>query len=139
LQALDVARELFDITGETKSSKSAKVHAAVELYLTTGEDQYKNYLLEETAFITQHIDRVGWFLGRAEKKMNNAPFTKAIRDALLSFALSWINRVQKHPTGYLIVPISGVRAGIFNGLGLTITSCTPLILTSLALSMCTMP
>jgi hypothetical protein len=61
------------------------VHAAVELYLTTGEDQYKNYLLEEMEFITRHIDRVGWFLGRAEKKMNDARFTNSVREALLDF------------------------------------------------------
>jgi hypothetical protein len=85
IQALDIARDLYDITNETKYSKSAKVHAAVELYLTTGEDQYKNYLLEEMEFITRHIDRVGWFLGRAEKKMNDARFTNSVREALLDF------------------------------------------------------
>ena len=85
IQALDIACELYDITNETKYSKSAKVHAAVELYLTTGEDQYKNYLLEETEFITRHIDRIGWFLGRAEKKMNDARFTNSVREALLDF------------------------------------------------------
>jgi hypothetical protein len=85
VQALDVARELFDITNETGFSKSAKVHAAVELYLTTGEDQYREYLLQETGYITQNIGRVGWFLGRAEKKMNDTGFTKAVRDALPGF------------------------------------------------------
>jgi hypothetical protein len=85
VQALDVARELFDITNETEFSKSAKVHAAVELYLTTGEDKYREYLLQETGYITQNIGRVGWFLGRAEKKMNDTGFTKAVRDALPGF------------------------------------------------------
>ncbi|MFA5533117.1 MAG: glycoside hydrolase family 9 protein [Mariniphaga sp.] len=85
VQALETARELFDITSATRFSKSAKVHAAVELYLTTGEDQYKEYLLQEIDFITQNIGRVGWFLGRAEKKMADVRFTKAVRDALLGF------------------------------------------------------
>ncbi len=85
VQSLDAARALFDRTSESEMSKSAKVHAAVELYLTTGEDQYKDYLLQETEYITQNIGRVGWFLGRAEKKMNDTGFTKAVRDALLGF------------------------------------------------------
>lgn len=85
VQSLDVARALFDRTSETEMSKSAKLHAAVELYLTTGEDQYKDYLLQETEYITQNIGTVGWFLGRAGKKMNDARFTKAVRDALLVF------------------------------------------------------
>ena len=99
VQALDVARELFDITGETESSKSAKVHAAVELYLTTGEDQYKDYLLEETEYINQHIDRVGWFLGRAEKKMNDARFTKSVQEALLSFRTQLDKQGAETPYG----------------------------------------
>lgn len=85
VQALEVARELFDITIETRFSKSAKVHAAAELYLTTGEGPYKDYLLQETEFITQNIGRIGWFIGRAEKKMNNAEFTEAVREALFGF------------------------------------------------------
>ena len=99
VQALDVARELFDITGETESLKSAKVHAAVELYLTTGEDQYKDYLLEETEYINQHIDRVGWFLGRAEKKMNDARFTKSVQEALLSFRTQLDKQGAETPYG----------------------------------------
>ena len=83
VQSLQCARELFDVTEETNRSKSAKVHAATELYLTTGEDKYKNYLLKETAFIAGNVDRIGWFIGRAEKKLNDAKFTKAVRDALI--------------------------------------------------------
>ena len=42
VQSLDVARELFKVTREDNKSTSAKIHAAVELYLTTGEDVYKS-------------------------------------------------------------------------------------------------
>ncbi|MDH6358280.1 glycoside hydrolase family 9 protein [Parabacteroides sp. PF5-9] len=82
VQSLQCARELFDVTEETNRSRSAKVHAATELYLTTGEDKYKKYLLDQTEFITGNISRVGWFIGRAEKKLNDAKFTKAVRNAL---------------------------------------------------------
>lgn len=85
VQALEVARELFEVTQESNFSKSAKVHAATELYLTTGEDKYKEYLLQESEFISQNINRVGWFIGRAEKKINNPEFTKSIKNALFGF------------------------------------------------------
>lgn len=85
VQALEAARELFDRTPETAASKASKLHAATELYLTTGDVQYRNFLLQEREFITDNIERVGWFVARAEQKMNDARFTKAVRDALLGF------------------------------------------------------
>ena len=85
VQALAVARELFDRTPATTPSKASQLHAATELYLTTGEAQYRNVLLQERDFIADNIERVGWFVGRAEQKMNDARFSKAVRDALLGF------------------------------------------------------
>ncbi|QRX62931.1 glycoside hydrolase family 9 protein [Dysgonomonadaceae bacterium zrk40] len=85
VQALEVARELFDRTPVAAPSKASKLHAATELYLTTDEEQYRNVLLQEREFIADNIERVGWFVGRAEQKMNDARFSKAVRDALLGF------------------------------------------------------
>lgn len=86
VQSLDVARELFKVTREDNKSTSAKIHAAVELYLTTGEDVYKSYLLSKQDYIVENIDRVAWFLGRADKAMADAKFSKAIRKALAGYS-----------------------------------------------------
>ena len=86
IQSLDVARELFKVTREDNKSTSAKIHAAVELYLTTGEDVYKSYLLSKQDYIVENIDRVAWFLGRADKAMADAKFSKAIRKALVEYS-----------------------------------------------------
>ena len=86
VQSLDVARELFKVTREDNKSTSAKIHAAVELYLTTGEDVYKSYLLSKQDYIVENIDRVAWFLGRADKAMADAKFSKAIRKALVEYS-----------------------------------------------------
>jgi len=85
VQALEIARELFDRTPVAAPSKASKLHAATELYLTTGEEQYRNVLLQEREFIADNIERVGWFVGRAEQRMNDARFSKAVRDALQGF------------------------------------------------------
>jgi len=85
VQALEVARELYEITEVTNRSRAAKIHAAVELFLSTDENQYKDYLLQETDYIIQNIGQVGWFLGRAEKRINNSEFSNKVRDALLVF------------------------------------------------------
>lgn len=82
IQALQAACEIFKGTDGTGLAREAKIHAAVELLLTCGEQEYKDFLLSETEFIVDAIDRVGWFIGRAEKVLNDEGFTKAIRNAL---------------------------------------------------------
>lgn len=112
-QALEAAREIFAVTDINKDykkpswfkksdfnfSKAAKIHAAVELFLTTGEKEYKEYLLSETDFITGAIHHTGWFVARAEKAINDAGFTKAIRDSLPSLKDHFTERNAETPYG----------------------------------------
>ncbi len=83
-QALKAAAELFDITDGSGDAKEAKVHAAVELYLTTREQKYKDFLLSETDFIVQHIENLGWIVARVDAALENTGFTRTIRTGLLS-------------------------------------------------------
>jgi len=98
-QALDIAKTLFKTTEVNERAKLAKVQAAVELYLTTGEDVYKDYLLSETQYIATNINRTGWFVGRAEKKMKDATFTKAIKDALPQYKERLDKQAAETPYG----------------------------------------
>lgn len=99
VQALEAACELFKVTDGTGSARTAKIHAAVELLLTTGEQKYKDFLLSETEFIVGSIDKVGWFTARAEKAMNDADFTKAIRSALIALKEQFVSQSAETPYG----------------------------------------
>lgn len=99
IQSLAIARELFKITEVNNRSKSAKVQAAAELFITTGDKEYKDYLLAETAYIAKNIDRMGWFIGRAEKALNDKTFTKAVRDALIGFRTELEKQGAETPYG----------------------------------------
>ena len=83
-ESLEAARELYRITeaGDDEYSKASKIHAAAELLLTTGRQEYKDYILSQTKFILSMIDRTGWIIARVEKAINDAAFSKTIRDAL---------------------------------------------------------
>jgi hypothetical protein len=85
VQSLEVACKLYEITQVTDPAKKAKIQAAVELYLTTGEKQYKDYLLKETDYIVRNINQAGWFIGRFEKAINDKKFAQAVKGALLEF------------------------------------------------------
>jgi len=98
--ALEAAQELYEVTRvESDRVKSAKVHAAVELYLATGNNKYKEFLLAQTDFITANIGQIGWFVARAEKAINDSNFTKAIRNALSGLKESYEQRSAETPYG----------------------------------------
>ncbi len=99
-QALDCAQNLFRITkGQSDRVTTARVHAATELYLATGDEAYGHYLLKEMSWIKKHIKYVGWFIGRAEKKLNNANFTKSIREGLQGLQLVLEKEATETPYG----------------------------------------
>jgi len=99
-QALEAARELFNITDASEERAGlAKIHAATELFLTTGEEVYKDFLLSQVNTITGAMERVGWLIGRAEKAIGDAGFTKAIRETLPKLKESYAERSAETPYG----------------------------------------
>ncbi|MDH6303428.1 endoglucanase [Parabacteroides sp. PF5-5] len=99
IQSLEAAREIYKVTKVTDRVKSAKIQAATELYIATGDKEYKDYLLSETDYIVKNIGRIGWFIGRAEKKMSDKKFTKAVREALTGFRAELEKQGAETPYG----------------------------------------
>ena len=100
VQSLEASRELYRVTEVSNPFvKSAKIHAATELYLSTGEKEYRDYLLSETDYIVQNIARVGWYISRAEKAIKDSKFTKAIRDALPGLRAQLEKQAEETPYG----------------------------------------
>lgn len=99
VQSLEAARELYKITRVPVRAEGAKIQAATELYLTTGEKEYKDYLLSQIPYIVTHINQVGWFIGRAEQAMQDKKFTRSVREAMLSFRSELDNQGAETPYG----------------------------------------
>ncbi len=98
-QALEAARELYRITPGEGRTQGAKVQAATELFLTTGEREYKDFLTAQTGFIVENIGRVGWFIGRADAAMKDRAFSKALRGALEGFHAELEKQKAETPYG----------------------------------------
>lgn len=81
-ETLAIARELYDITDGSGNAELPKIFAAAELFLTTGEQKYKDFLLSETSFISEHILYAGWIASRVVNDLADDAFTSAIRDAI---------------------------------------------------------
>ena len=70
VHCLNISREIYENTGKDNPRiLNQKIQAAVELYLTTGEDKYLNFLYDNQQAIVERISSVAWFTARAEQKI----------------------------------------------------------------------
>ena len=83
-EALETARTLFETTcpGEETMSRISRVHAAAELYLSTGESVYAEAVLLNQDLIAAEPARLGWIAARVVHLLNNQNFTAALRESI---------------------------------------------------------
>jgi endoglucanase len=86
-QCLDVAKAIYshDYKPEGRSVNS-KIHAAAELLMTTGENQYRDYILQNESSVIKGLSDLCWLLGRALPKIDNSEFTLHIRNAAIALS-----------------------------------------------------
>lgn len=95
-EALDIARELFEITDKS-NAESAAFHAAAELLLTTGSDQYRDWLLRHTGTISEYAADCCWVASRVLSVVNDPVFTGCVRKVAGSLAEKLPDIIGKNP------------------------------------------
>lgn len=105
VHCLNIAKEIYESQNSTNVNRN-KIHAAVELYLATGEESYMNYILNNQKAIIDGIAQMAWFTARAEqqfaqmKKNKRAQaFSKAFRAALGVYNESIESQAAQTPYG----------------------------------------
>ena len=99
VRCLDIAETLFAKTN------GFKLQAAVELYLTTGKPEYKDYILNNQGFILKGIGWSGWYVARVAKAWEQSrdkkekAFAKAFREALEGYKSTLAATVSETPYG----------------------------------------
>jgi len=76
-----------------------EIFAAVELYITTGDDMYKKRLLELLPEIKQQISRVGATVSRVLPLLKNKKFAKEIKTSLREYSDKLNERISQNPYG----------------------------------------
>lgn len=96
LQSLYIAEAIFN----THKSKvyPQSVALASELFLTTGKEEYKQFLLTNEKTVLDNLRNNGWIVGKALAKMNNKAFSDKVRAGIKTVAEN-INQ-QKKETPY---------------------------------------
>jgi hypothetical protein len=82
-----------------------RLHAAIELYLTTRKDVYRRLLLDSQAAIRTHVASLGWAIGRALPIIGDASFTAAIREAVAAQARETSAAGRRNPFGVPYEPV----------------------------------
>ena len=64
IQCLEVAESIYNLDRTISGrSMSSKIHAAKELYLTTGETAYRDYIVNNELYIIKEIRSLAWLIG----------------------------------------------------------------------------
>lgn len=87
------------VTDGSNHTDHARIHAAVELYLTTGEEKYREHLLNQVNFITENIQTLGWIISRAVHEISDVTFTTKIREAMINLKARYDKQSKETPYG----------------------------------------
>ena len=104
-ECLDIAIDVYSQTNVSGWMEAVKLQAAVELYLTTGEKQYLDFVLGHQEFILRGIGRTGWYSARLVQKIAKSKdkkirkFVADFRTALAGYKESLDKQSEATPYG----------------------------------------
>ena len=109
---LNIAEAVFARVEEPQSGDQMrgprggmKLQPAVELYLTTGKDVYRQYILDQKEQILRGVDRSGWYLTRVmdefakSKNKKERAFAQDFKNALAAYASRITEQASESPYG----------------------------------------
>lgn len=94
---LKLAGDLWDKTKEKNAIQ--RVHLAVELLQTTGENKYRDFILQHADSIAAHIDVTGWLVGRVLPLISDINFKNKIIAAAQVYRKTIAEQEKKTPYG----------------------------------------
>ncbi|MDX9947881.1 MAG: glycoside hydrolase family 9 protein [Bacteroidales bacterium] len=100
MQCLELAKAIFSsdyqLDGRTINSK---LHLASELFLTTGDRQYRDFLINNKEAAIKGVREVGWLIGRALPAINDPGFTAEVKDAMKGVSEGIMKQAEETPFG----------------------------------------
>lgn len=85
-ECLQIARDVYEQTQVSGWAESAKLQAALELWLTTGEQPYLDFVLDRQEMVIRGISRTGWCAARLVQRfeegitVKGSPYAKVVKD-----------------------------------------------------------
>jgi endoglucanase len=104
-ESVAAAEALWKQDRDPKSAFNERMVAAVELWLTTKKPEYGQVLLDNRKQIAQHIDSVGWSIGKVLGLIKDRAFVDEIRGAVSQHYSSIVERQKETPFGVPYRPV----------------------------------
>lgn len=104
-ECLDIATSIYQQYAGSGQLTANRLHVAAELYLTTGQQTYLDYLLGHQELIMNNIGRHGWYLARIATQLAQRTdtasrrFSDAFRSALTNYRSVLDRRSAQTPYG----------------------------------------
>jgi len=99
---IEIAAALWQLYKD--SENPGLIDVAVELYLTTGEDEYMNFILDHNNLIVNNLGRTGPAMGRIAPHIKNKKFLEDLTTALREYATEIEEQVNETPYGVSYKP-----------------------------------
>ena len=112
--ALQAAVELWNAEREVDNrTLGNKIRAAIELFRVTGDEEYRDFILDNSDHIVDNIGRLGWHTSRVVHDIGDEDFTLAIGEAVKEYFNDVTERQTNTPYGVPYEPhIWGAGWGI---------------------------
>lgn len=95
---LEIAETLYNTTElSNPRMMGGKIQAAVELFLTTGKAEYKDFVLSQKDYICKNIQQTATYIGRFDKAIGDKKFSAAIRAELPKLVETYKAHAAKNP------------------------------------------
>jgi endoglucanase len=99
-QCLKVSVAIFHLQRNlSERQMSSKVHAATELFKTTGEKEYRDFILQQTTLIVREFRSLGWIIGPALSEINDQQFNITMKSAAKLSAEEVAKQAKETPFG----------------------------------------
>src|SRR5690606_12012229 len=99
---LDAARNIWE--GHLASGHVGLIDPAAELYLTTGEKRYMDYLLKQRSQIFDNLERTGPAIARVAAKVTDKKFMRDLQQPLKTYAEKVKAEMSETPYGVRYKP-----------------------------------
>jgi hypothetical protein len=96
-QSLQIAEELWNITKE--KNPMSRVEAAVELYLTTKNKKYADFLIQHANDIANNFGYLGWVASKVVEVINDSNYKTALTTAAQKYYANIVEQGKKTPYG----------------------------------------
>jgi endoglucanase len=90
---------IYNSVGTPQNLIAEKANAAVELFLSTNDPQYLDFIMEEKEAIFDNFSECAWSLSRINNQIKDKQYLKSYHKFLIEYAQDFSSKLKENPYG----------------------------------------